>query len=186
MIAYKGFTSKLTGHGGYQFKAGETVEETRSKTVSGGFHCTENPFECLTYFSLGRGNRYFQVEASGDIDEDGSERIACTKMTLLKELTLKELAGYGMIYMIQHPLRKNWEQQKSHLTVAKNEAAAVTGEDIAISRGPEPKVKGKIGSILGLIIEPEEGNITGAKLFVCKKEDTWYTLRAGRKLEEVE
>ena len=107
-------------------------------------------------------------------------------MTLLKELTLKELAGYGMIYMIQHPLRKNWEQQKSHLTVAKNEAAAVTGEDIAISRGPEPKVKGKIGSILGLIIEPEEGNITGAKLFVCKKEDTWYTLRAGRKLEEVE
>lgn len=188
MIAYKGFKSDLTatlGKGVFQFKPRETVEEERSKTANTGFHCTENPFECLAYYPLGQGNRYFQVEAFGDIDEDDGERIACTKMTLLKELSLKELAGYGMMYMIQHPLRANWEQSRRCLSVKLDEAVAEAEGHIAIARGYLPKVKGKVGSILGLIVEPEPGNITGAKLFVCEKEDTWYTLHGSRELEEL-
>lgn len=55
MIAYKGFTKDLTarlGRGNYQFKPGETAIEENSKTVRSGFHCCENPFECLGYYNL--------------------------------------------------------------------------------------------------------------------------------------
>lgn len=191
MIAYKGFTKDLTarlGSGTYQFREGETVTEENSKTVRSGFHCCENPFECLSYYPLGQDNRYFQVEAAGSIDEDGAERIACTEMTLLRELSLKELAGYGMMYMVQHPAREKWQQSHTHLSVCADEATADCEGAIAIARGPHPVVKGAAGSILGLILEPEPGVIEAAKLFVAghnTKADTWYTLREDRNLMEV-
>ena len=49
-------------------------------------------------------------------------------------------------------------------------------------------MKGKEGSILGLILEPTPGYIVAAKLFVSgenTKEDVWYTLNADRTLQEV-
>lgn len=192
MIAYKGFTKELTarlGRGEYQFRAGETVREESSKTARSGFHCCENPFECLSYYPLGQGNRYFQVEAAGSIDEDGSERISCTELTLVRELSVKELAGYGMMYIVQHPMREKWQQSRTHLSVCANEATAKCEGAIAIARGAHPKVKGAAGSILGLILEPQPGVITAARLFVTGrnvKTDTWYTLKEDRKLEEVE
>ena len=145
MIAYKGFTKDLTarlGSGTYQFRQGETFTEESSKTASSGFHCCENPFECLSYYPLGQGNRFFQVEAAGSIDEDGSERISCTELTLIRELSVKELAGYGMMYMVQHPMREKWQQSRTHLSVCADEAAATCKDAIAIARGGHPKVKG--------------------------------------------
>lgn len=191
MIAYKGFTKDLTatrGKGVYKYTIGETVKEEKSKTVASGFHCCENPFECLTYYPLGCGNRYLQVEASGSIDEDDCERIACTELTLIKELTLKEFAGYGMMYIVQHPMRKKWKQFYNGLQVQENEAVAEEKDHIAIARGKNPKVKGKEGSLLGLILETPQGEIIGAKLLVVGEEvkpDTWYTLNTNRELEEV-
>lgn len=191
MIAYKGFTKDLTatlGRGTYQFKLGETVKEESSKTIRSGFHCCENPFECLSYYPLGRENRYFQVEAAGSIDEDEGERIACTEMTLVKELSLKEFAGYGMMYIVQHPMREKWRQKREHICVTEDAAVAKEKGDIAIARGVNPVVKGAEGSILGVIVEPEQGKITGAKLFVVEREQTgkWYTLNKDRTLQEVE
>lgn len=190
MIAYKGFTKDLTarmGHGIYQFKPGETFTEESSKTVRNGFHCCENPFECLEYYSLQSDNRYFQVEAAGSIDEDGQERIACTELTLLKELSIKELAGYGMTYIIQHPMRDKWQQSMRGIRVAENEAEGLSKDYIAIARGVRPKVKGVEGAILGLILEPEKGNITSAKLFVVTRQQAgkWYTIDENRQLKEV-
>lgn len=194
MIAYKGFTKELTarlGQGNYQFRLGETFEEKNSKTVKSGFHCCENPFECLGYYNLGSKDRFFQVEAAGSIDEDGGERIACTKITLIKELSNKEFAGYGMLYMVKHPLREKWQQSANMLRVAEDMAAADRAGAIAIARGKIPKVKGPLGSILGLIVEPELGHITEAKLFVVgpeseTREDIWYTLQDNRTLREVQ
>lgn len=87
MRAYKGFTKELIsrlGNGEKEtccFTPGETKEVEASKTVSSGFHCCENPFECLAYYAFDGSNRFFIVEAAGDIDEDDDERIACTKIT---------------------------------------------------------------------------------------------------------
>lgn len=191
MIAYKGFTKNLTatlGRGTYQFKVGETVEEKESKTVRSGFHCCENPFECLAYYPLGTDNRYFQVEAAGNINEDDQERIACTRLTLLKELTLKEFAGYGMLYMCKYPRRTGWQQHRTNLLVKEDEACGECEGYIAIARGQAPRVKGKRGSVLGLILEPEPGNIEAARLFIVDgdvKEDTWYTLTEDRTLQVI-
>ena len=128
------------------------------------------------------------MEASGSIDEDGYERIACTELTLIKELTLKEFAGYGMMYIVQHPLRERWQQEQEMLTVKKDKAIAKEKNAVAIARGSKPKVKGAKGSILGLILEPEPGKIVAAKLFTVEAEQSnkWYTLCPDRTIQEAE
>lgn len=190
MIAYKGFTKDLTarwGRGEYQFEIGKTAVEERSKTVNCGFHCCENPFECLRYYSMSRGDRFFKVEASGDIDEDGAERIACTELTLLKELTPLQFAFEGMKYIIEHPNRQKWQQNYCDVRVCVDEAEAKAVNHIAIARGENPKVKGAAESILGIIREVDGYGIVDAKLFIPGEAEAgkWLMIGAGRTIVEV-
>lgn len=193
MKAFKGFTEDLwskLGNGQEEscsFSIGETKEVPESKTARNGFHCCENPFECLTYYAMDGKNRFFRVEAAGDIDEDKDERIACTKITLLEELTPKAFALEGMKYIIEHPDRKNWEQNHRTVVVKKDEAEAREQKPIAIARGSNPKVKGPEGSILGLIVEDEQG-IKNAKLLICTgaTADKWLRLTEEREVEVIE
>ena len=193
MKAYKGFTEDLwsrLGNGREEscsFSIGETKEVPESKTVRSGFHCCENPFECLAYYSMDGKNRFFIVEAAGDIDEDESERIACTKITLVKELSMKEFALEGMKYIIEHPDRANWKQSHGTVVVKQDEAEAKDQKSIAIARGTNPKVKGPEGSILGLIVEDDRG-IKNAKLLICTgaTADKWLRLTEEREVEVIE
>ena len=194
MIAYKGFNKDLVsilGNGikeKCQFEIGKTMYEETSKTAKGGYHCCENPFECTTYYDLNGVNRFFMVEAAGDIDEDDLGRIACTEITLLKELTPLEFALEGMKYIINHPNRKDWRSGKHRVKVKQDEAETGFTNYIAIARGKHPKVKGAEGSILGLILEPEEGEIVSAKLFVPDRQQAgkWFTIDTERNLLEVQ
>lgn len=182
MLAYKGFKSDLTctfGRGTFQYQTGQTIKAEGSKAQHTGLHCAENPVECLRWYPLGGENRYFLVEAAGSIDELGGTdtQLACTEMTLLKELSLKEFAGHAMIYMVKHPLR-DWKRESRLLQIAEDEAEA-DENGIAIARGLHPKVKGKKGAVLGLIRD-NGGLIEDAKLFTVEgeiKPDTWYTLK---------
>lgn len=190
MIAFKGFEKDLSascGRGRKVYPIGEKVIEKRSKASSCGMHCAEDPLYCLRYYPLGRG-RHFLVEAAGSLDEDGSTtQIACTEMTLVQELTPKQLAGYGMMYMVKHPLR-DWEKQYGGCIVSKDKAEGSGRNSIAIARGKNPRVRGKEGSVLGLIVEYAPGDIRAAKVFEvggAVRADTWYTLRHG-KLKEME
>lgn len=193
MIAYKGFSAELRSTMGNGNKAtctfapGITLEETASKTVSCGFHCCENPFECLTYYPLDGKNRFFKVEAAGSIDEDDRERIACTKITLLEELTPLALAMEGMKYIINHPKREKWQQSYRNVRVQADTAEAESVNAIAIARGENPVVKGPEGSILGIIREDKDFGIVDAKLFVQNKElaGKWVQIGSGRKVVEV-
>ena len=188
MIAYKGFKSDLTctfGKGTFQYQTGQTIKSEGSKAQHTGLHCAENPVECLRWYPLGSGNRYFLVEAAGSIDELGGTdtQLACTEMTLLKELSLKEFAGHAMIYMVKHPLR-DWKRNSRMLQIAEDEAEA-DENGIAIARGLHPKVKGKSGAVLGLIRD-NGGLIEDAKLFAVEgeiKPDTWYTLKDRQPVE---
>lgn len=190
MIAYKGFNIQLEsvkGNGRKEtcsFEPGKKYIEQSSKTARSGYHCCENPFECLTYYQLDGKNRFFQVLAEGDINEDENERIACTELTLVKELGIAEFALRGMEYMIMHPSREKWQQNHMNVCVEKDKAEATTYGAIAIARGPHPIVKGVPGSILGLIIEPVLGKITEAKLFRSSC-DSWMELTDQRELREV-
>ena len=192
MRAYKGFNKNLTsimGDGNKKncvFVPGETKEVDKSKTARSGFHCCENPFECLRYYSLDGENRFFIVEAAGDIDEDDLGRIACTRITLVEEMTPLRFTMEGMKYIIEHPKRDRWEYSQFGGKVAIGKAEAVYEGHIAIARGEHPMVRGKAGSILGLLLE-RDGKIVSCKLFVAGKEQAgkWYTVDEERKLLEV-
>lgn len=191
MIAYKGFSGDLKsvmGNGIEEkcsFETGKTYYEKESKTARNGYHCCENPFECLKYYGLDDSNRFFRVEAAGDIDEDGEERISCTEITLLKELSMFELAMEGMRYIILHPYREKWQQHHGNVLV-QEETAEIIRQGIAIARGKDPMVKGPAGSVLGLIVEDDTG-ITNAKLFVQSRtmEGKWCRLTPERRIQEV-
>lgn len=176
MRAYKGVSKDMKGHGGYVFRQGETYREETSKTVRSGFHCAENPFVCLNYFPLGRGNRFFVVEAGGDINEDGEGRVACTELKVGKELSLQELAAHGMMYMLMHPSRE-WEMWAGGAQIASWRASA-DKNGIAIARGENPAVKGENGSVLGLMVERDGSFVMTALETVggALAEGVWYTL----------
>ncbi|MCR5337588.1 MAG: hypothetical protein K6E75_03430 [Lachnospiraceae bacterium] len=190
MKAFKGFSPDLTSRLGdgkkenCTFRPGETKEVESSKTVRSGFHCCENPFECLRYYTLGT-DRFFEVEAKGDIDEDEDERIACTKITLVKELTKLDMALAGMTYIVNHPQRRRWEQNHKGCIVAREQAEAEQEGDIAIARGKNPKAKGPAGAILGIMQEDKNGEIMDATLIVVHEEnaDKWITLKNRKAVE---
>lgn len=191
MIVFKGFTKDMTaiyGKGTYQYEPGKTYIEEKSKTRSTGFHCAEYVLDCMDWYELDGKNRFFSVEAEGSIDEEeGCSMVVCTQITLLKELTVKEIAGHAMMYMVKHPHR-DWERNCMNVVTAYEKAQADERKSIAIARGPYPKVKGAAGSVLGLILESDLGKILQAKLFVAgedAKADTWYTVTPERELKEL-
>ncbi len=193
MIAFKGFNSNLEsvfGNGKKEtccFAPGIKMEETECKTGRNGFHCCENPFGCLGYYKMNGKNRFWKVEAEGDINEDEAGRIACTRITLLEELDAGKLAFYGMKYMIEHPDRAGWQQDRGSVVVAEDSAEAGMEGHIAIARGKDPKVKGPKGSILGLMVDHGNG-IEESKIVVTGEAlaGKWLRLAAGRKVEEVQ
>lgn len=153
MRAYKGVTPDLMSRLGgrpVQFRVGGTYEEESSKTVKSGFHCCENPFECLSYYNFGT-DRFFVVEAEGDIDEDEHERISCTRIKFLKELTEQEFFLAGVAYMIQHPDRRKWQQSYKRVSVCEEYAKATDEGDIAVARGVNPAVEAVPGAYVALI-----------------------------------
>ena len=91
MIAYKGFEKNLSCRG-YQFKRYGINETTEANCRQNGFHCAENPLDCLVHYPNWRNSRYFVVKAFGDLDEDDWDtKISCTKMELKEELDFSML-----------------------------------------------------------------------------------------------
>lgn len=152
MIAYKGFNKDLTctmGRGAYQYEVGKTYKEENAQCANTGFHCVEEPIEVLTWYS-GETARYCIVNAGGDAHEDGKERISCTEMTILQEVTLQQLGALECKWIQEHPDRK----YSRH--VVKDEGTAY-GNGIVIVRGKNPKAAGEIGTTIFLLKESTEG-----------------------------
>ena len=97
MIAYKGFEKDLVCRG-YQFTKDKVHETDQANCRENGFHCAENPLDCLCYYRDWKNSVYYLVEASGDLDEDGADtKISCTRLRLLKELDFKRFLLYKKI-----------------------------------------------------------------------------------------
>ena len=170
MIAYKGFRPGLICRG-YQFVMGLNTTE-KANCRENGFHCAENPLDCLSYYSSLEHSEYYIVNAGGDIDEDDHDsKIACTELTVIKRLTKEELFLHGLAYMVDHP-RRMWS---SH--VAANRAMANCG--YAVVRGKDPVATGRLGDILAFakeapdseaIVQVAVGRVDGITLM----PDVWY------------
>lgn len=148
MIAYKAFEPGLICRG-YHFLMGLNVTE-KANCHKNGFHCAENPLDCLTYYSNMDKSEYYLVDARGDIDEDGSDtKIACTELTVIKQLSREEFFLHGLAYMTDHPLIK-WSPP-----VKKDRASAANG--YAVVRGIDPIARGMLGDILAFAKEGPDG-----------------------------
>ncbi|MCI7129615.1 MAG: hypothetical protein MSA09_03455 [Lachnospiraceae bacterium] len=191
MIAYKGFTEDLCSVMGdgkeenCKFQLNETKTVDESKTGRNGFHCCENPTGCLAYYPMNGKNRFFKVEAAGDINEDAGGRIACTTITLLQELAPMDFAAEAMRYIINHPDRSEWESSCGGVSVQKDEANAEGKDYIAIARGADPVVTGAEGSVAGFLQE-KNGQIVQCKLIRVSSELAGKRLHIGKDRKVVE
>lgn len=150
MIAYKGFNKDLActlGKGTFQYEVGKTYIEDNAKCANTGFHCVEEPIEVLRWYSA-NDSRYCVVNAGGDINEDGQDRISCTEMTILKEVTLQQLGALECQWIQKHPERKNSNQVLRNRGTAKKAG-------IVIVRGQEPEAAGELGSTIYLLKEKQ-------------------------------
>ena len=186
MKVYKATDADMScrlGRGKFQYILGEKAMAEASKCGNTGLHACEYILDCMRYYSLGIGSRYFIAEAEGDIAEDGENtRISCTELTLLTELDNRELARETMFYMIQHPKRDEWKRSGPMYMVAENEAWMNVKDGFAIARGMEPKVKGCEGAHIGWLREVE-GKIVAAYMLTVQgpiKPDTWYTIETAQ------
>lgn len=170
MIAYKGFEKGLICRG-YKFKMGLNVTE-KAKAKSCGFHCAENPLDCLSYYSNMSGSDYYIVDAGGDINEDGLDtKISCTELTIIKKLSKEDFILHSLAYMVDHP-KRGWNGN------VKKDRAEASFNGFAIARGKDPIAKGNKGSILAFVKESGDGTIAEISMTVVDgnkiKADTWY------------
>ena len=168
MIAYKGFHPGMVCIG-YQFQMGLNMTE-EANCRKNGFHCAEDPLDCLSYYGDADHSEYYIVNAGGDIDEDEFDsKISCTELTVLRRLTKEELFTLGLAFMADHPKRK-WN---SH--VKKDKAVACCG--YAVVRGVDPVAQGsRKGDVLAFA---KEDPVTGCiqKIVVDGKKlrpNEWY------------
>ena len=170
MIAYKGFEKGLKCRG-YQFQMGLNVTP-EANCRKNGFHCAEDPLDCLTYYSNMENSVYCIVNAGGDVHEDGSDsKISCTELTIIKQLTHKEFFLHALAYMDAHPKRvcNSYVHRDRHAELHKK---------FAIVRGRDPIACGSKGCILAFAKEDKDGNIIQTSIAevdgVTVKANTWY------------
>lgn len=145
MIAFKGFKPDLTCRG-FQFMESGINRTEKANCRENGFHCAENPLDCLDYYWDWRNSVYYKVEASGDLDEDGQDtKISCTEMRLIKKLSLEELLFEAIVYMVRFPTRE-WSSR-----VQKESGQA--GNGFTVVRGKLPKACGADGALLAILKE---------------------------------
>ena len=172
MYAYKGFEPDLSCRG-YRFVMGKNVTP-EANCASNGFHCAEDPLDCLSYYGDMNRSIYCLVQPGGDIDEDDRDsKIACTELTILRRLTRKEFFLHALAYMVDHPGRKvSGKVQREHST---------SRNGYAIIRGKTPVACGKLGDILAFARERRETEaicqiavveVDGEKIL----PDVWYDI----------
>lgn len=187
MEGIRGFNKNMCatlGKGVYQYATSGTYIEAECKARCNGFHFVEYAPDCLGYYGLGKGNRYFLINAGGDINEEQGIVCSCTEMTLLQELTMEQFVIKTMEYMVRNP-RMDWERGINMCQIARDIAAAEQKGAIAIARGVHPEATAVKGSYLGLVRENERGMIVYA-MSVKAEKDGIYTINEKNELEVVD
>lgn len=150
-LAYKAFNPDLTcisGGNCFQYKKGVWNHTTEANCGKNGFHCADNPLDCLTYYPIWEKAVYYIVFVEGDMHEDGYDsKISCTRMWLAKQLSMEEFIYCSLEYMVNHPYAKLSKK------VYDENYRGTQNDQFAIIRGKNPCASGKIGTIIGLAKE---------------------------------
>lgn len=137
----------------------------------------QEPIEVLSWYNSD-SSRYCIVEAGGDIHEDGNNKISCTEMKIIKEISLQQLAILECEWLMKHPER----EYSRHVL---KDSGKAEKDGIVIVRGKNPKAAGEKGSTIFLLKEQKYKNIVSeigvyAIDGVEHKPDTFYGV-SGRK-----
>ena len=88
---YKGFDKDLRCRD-FQYEVGKEYECDKAVICEEGFHFCENPLDVFYYYSpceYNGLNRFCEVEGSGEFDRK-NDKLCCTKIKIIRELTLQE------------------------------------------------------------------------------------------------
>ena len=148
MLAYKitapGLVATMGKNRNFQLKMGLN-ETPKANCRQNGFHCAENPLDCLNYYHSLIGNEIYIVSAGGDIDEDAYDsKISCTELTIIRQLTVAEFVCCALLYVKRYPNRS------LHSRIKQGTAIAEDGFGIAVGKNPSVYVS-KVGDVLGFI-----------------------------------
>lgn len=159
MRAFKAFNKNMTctlGHGSYQYEEGKTYREDKAQAHETGFHCASYILDCFSYYPKSSSTIVCPVEASGDIDEDGSNtKISCTVMTIGKRMSCEEIVLEAIRYIAKHP---RFKDKHIHVDKAKDDY-------FCIVRGASPIAAGSKGTVLGLIKENTRHKIQAVAIY---------------------
>ena len=148
--AFKMFNKDLTctrGRGKYQYEMDKWYEEEEANCARNGFHCAENPLDCLTYYPDWDNSICCLVQIGGDVDEDAHDtKISCTKMRLVKQLTQEQFISQAITYMIQNP-------EAPDNSLVGIDTAKKGRYPFIFARGKDPKASGGMGDTLVLLKE---------------------------------
>lgn len=155
--AYKAFNKDLTctmGRGTFQYEPGVWYEEAEANCVKNGFHCAENPLDCMNYYGCWENSQYWEVEIDGDIDEDGTDtKISATKIRVVRRLRLGEFVTAAVEYILDHP------DLAMNARVATENRPLRREEPFLIVRNKAPAAAAvKKGQIIALLQESADSN----------------------------
>ena len=158
MTAYKAFNKDLTCLN-YKFKENEPNYTDKANCRENGFHCAENPLDCLSYYRFDNCVIY-EVDATGDVDEDDIDsKISCTVLTLRKKLDVFDFVKAAAKYIMLHPYR----EQNRH--VHNDMACGKEGDKFLIVRGKTMAVSAQKDTIVCMLKETS-----------YSKEILWYSI----------
>lgn len=148
MLAYKitapGLVATMGENRNFQLKMGLN-ETPKANCRQNGFHCAENPLDCLNYYPSLIGYEVYMVSAGGDIDEDARDsKISCTELTIIRRLTIAEFVAAALLYVRKYPNRPFHHRIRQDIAVVEN------GFGIAAGKNPSVYVQ-KAGDVLGFI-----------------------------------
>ena len=162
-LAYKAFAPGFVCRG-VQFRpVGEKNVTDAANCARNGWHCAENPADCLSYYPNIRCSVYCIVAVEGDTDEDANDsKISCTELTILRELSLPDYFLHILIYMAKHP--------SVPCSITQNGRGDSGRRGYAVVRGLRPYAKGKLGDILAMAREGEQNEIVQIAVHVVDGE----------------
>ena len=112
---YKGFDPDLKCRG-FQYEVGEEYDMDKAVSCQTGFHFCENPFDVFNYYAPSdeKGmSRFCEVEGSGDFDQSGNDKVACTHIKINSEIGLNGLIKAGIKFILD---KVNWKDGKESNT----------------------------------------------------------------------
>ena len=157
-LAYKAFEPGLICRG-VAFKGVGQVNVTEAANcVKNGWHCAEDPADCLRYYPDFKNSVYTIVNVGGDVDEDAVDsKISCTELTILRVLEPADYLLHILLYMAKNPGKACFADKGNR---------AETKNGYVVVRGQNPYAKGREGDLLAMARE-ENGEIVQIAVLRC-------------------